>query len=381
MKRLRLGSSTTLIVLAFAIGTPARAASEESSVLRNWTAPPYWTAPAEAAPPQSREALAAGRQPLNVSPVVMPFVAVAPCRIADTRGFGFTGAYGPPSLAPSETRTYTITGQCGIPSDARAVSFNFTVWNTSSYGNLTVYPAGGAVPTVSTLNWPPGTLALANAAIVQLGSGGSAGQISIANQSSNTIDVFFDVNGYYSPLGVVNTVNGLSGNVSLPSLPPSGAAGGALTGSYPSPSIASGAVGAGNIASGQVVKSVNGLTDALALTAGTNITITPSGNSLTIAGPSGMVGYEMNQQQFNDNFSYGSFAQHIVYCSSSKRIIGAGAWTSSTAYNIQSIQYFHNSGTNQDGVYVTTQSLCDPSLYAGCPGNPITTRVWLTCAN
>jgi hypothetical protein len=38
-----------------------------------------------------------------------------------------------------------------------------------------------------------------------------------------------------------------------------------------------------DIASGQVVKSLNGLTDAVTLTAGANVTITPSGNSLIIA--------------------------------------------------------------------------------------------------
>jgi hypothetical protein len=47
--------------------------------------------------------------------------------------------------------------------------------------------------------------------------------------------------------------------------------------------ISDGTVTAGDIASGQVVKSVNSLTDAVTLAAGSNVTITPSGNTLTIA--------------------------------------------------------------------------------------------------
>ncbi len=46
--------------------------------------------------------------------------------------------------------------------------------------------------------------------------------------------------------------------------------------------LADGAVTADKIAAGQVVTSLNGLTDAVTLTAGSNVTITPSGSSLTI---------------------------------------------------------------------------------------------------
>jgi hypothetical protein len=51
--------------------------------------------------------------------------------------------------------------------------------------------------------------------------------------------------------------------------------------------LADGAVTAPKIAAGQVVKNLNGLTDNITLAAGSNITITPSGNILTI-GASGL---------------------------------------------------------------------------------------------
>lgn len=52
--------------------------------------------------------------------------------------------------------------------------------------------------------------------------------------------------------------------------------------------IADGGVTGAKIAPGQVVKSLNGLFDTVNLTAGSNITITPLGNSLSIAAPNAL---------------------------------------------------------------------------------------------
>src|SRR5262249_18468319 len=50
--------------------------------------------------------------------------------------------------------------------------------------------------------------------------------------------------------------------------------------------LATGAVTSSKIANGTVVRSLNGLSDNVTLAAGSNVTITPSGNTLTIAGSS-----------------------------------------------------------------------------------------------
>src|SRR5207244_10482498 len=93
-------------------------------------------------------------------------------RMADTRGNGFTGPYGPPSLVANATRDFTITDQCGIPVSAAAVSSNLAALNVGGAGDLRVFPAGGGVPLVSTLNYNANTPNIANAAAVPLGTAG-----------------------------------------------------------------------------------------------------------------------------------------------------------------------------------------------------------------
>lgn len=58
-----------------------------------------------------------------------------------------------------------------------------------------------------------------------------------------------------------------------------------------SPNLAVAAVTAPKIADGQVVKSLNGFNDSVALSAGVNIAITPSGNGLQISAPGGVNGW------------------------------------------------------------------------------------------
>jgi hypothetical protein len=126
----------------------------------------------------------------------LQYYALPPCRVADTRaGSGFPTGYGPPSIAGGGTqRSFTITGKCGIPPTAVAVAFNFAVWAPTTRGDLRVFPAGLATPLASTLNWEASILALANAAYVSLGTGGA---ITVQVDGPGTVDIFFDVNGYF----------------------------------------------------------------------------------------------------------------------------------------------------------------------------------------
>ena len=125
----------------------------------------------------------------------LEFYPVTPCRVADTRtGAGFTGAFGPPTMAAGATRTFPIpSSSCGIPSTAAAYSLSFTVVPPGPLGVLTTWPTGQSMPNASTLNDSTGTV-VANAAIVPAGTNGG-----INVYVNNATDVLFDINGYFAP--------------------------------------------------------------------------------------------------------------------------------------------------------------------------------------
>jgi hypothetical protein len=159
-----------------------------SEAIPNWRAPSVWS--------PSRTG---GVHTMTDVTNPLPFIGVTPCRVADTRGNGFAGSYGPPSLVANAMRSFTITGQCGIPASAAAVSFNFGALNVGGAGDLRIFPAGGSVPPVSTLNYNASTPNIANAAVVPLGTGGITVQADAV-----TIDLIIDVNGYYPATSAAN---------------------------------------------------------------------------------------------------------------------------------------------------------------------------------
>ena len=146
----------------------------------------------------------------GASSAPLPFVALTPCRLVDTRAPLFPAPLGGGFLPAAVVRNYTLVGVCNVPPDATAISLSAAVTNTAGPGFLVLWPKGAAFPPVSTLNFVAGQT-IANAAVVPLSADGS---ISVTLGVSGA-DVILDTNGYYSPLGVVNTLNGQSGDVAL----------------------------------------------------------------------------------------------------------------------------------------------------------------------
>ena len=97
------------------------------------------------------------------------FFSVAPCRIVDTRLAD--GPLGGPALAAGATRDFAVTGVCGVPSTALAISINATITQPTSMGFLTVYPAGTTRPLASTINYNTGQTRANNALLMPAPTG------------------------------------------------------------------------------------------------------------------------------------------------------------------------------------------------------------------
>jgi hypothetical protein len=298
---MKLNRGFLLLCLFGVFGVAVAGAQEPvQEAIPNWPAPLLWSwsgaeaGRSPAGPVETRDARA-GRpavHPESLAAVPTPpltLIGINPCRIADTRNPA--GPYGAPALAGGVPRNFTLTGQCGIAGTAQAVSLNITVTNTLGPGFILIYPQGGAQPGVSTLNYVAGQT-VANAAVVPLGTGG--GVTVIAGVSGT--DLIIDTNGYYDNSGLITGVTagtglaggGTSGNVTL-GIAPGGVGSNELaSGAVTSSKIGANAVTAGAIASGQVVKSVNGATDAVTVTGAGSALVGTSGNTVTVTGPTSL---------------------------------------------------------------------------------------------
>lgn len=140
--------------------------------------------------PARSATLAVGGLGAAVGP--MAFHALSPCRLLDTREPA--GDFGGPALGALATRTFTLSGRCGVPASAKALSVNVTATGSTAPGNVALSPGAGVPTSTSTVNYTTG-LTRANNAVVGLGPGGVLAARS--SQASGTVHLIVDVNGYF----------------------------------------------------------------------------------------------------------------------------------------------------------------------------------------
>ena len=206
-----------------------------------------------------------GLNTLGDSQADLVYTPVTPCRIIDTRSAGGT-------LSPGVPRSFKVTGDttaqgganCGIPfGPATSAMINFVAVSPTGKGNMQITPYGQAMPTASFINF-------SNTAGTNLANGLA---VALCNPSAATCTNDITIQANVSAVDLVADVQGYYQRVTP------GGVGSAL--------LADGAVTAPKIGSGVVVRSLNGLTDAVTLAAGTNVSITPSGNTLTVSATPG----------------------------------------------------------------------------------------------
>ena len=118
------------------------------------------------------------------------YVALPPVRILDTRhslGGTTPGANGVVPL--------TVLGVGGVPATGvTAVVLTVTVTAPGAAGHVTVYPAGGSIPTASNVNFAKGET-VPNLVVVQPGTGGV---VDLDNATPAPVQLIADVSGYYA---------------------------------------------------------------------------------------------------------------------------------------------------------------------------------------
>ncbi len=128
----------------------------------------------------------------NVDVVGYQFFALTPCRLLDTRDPD--GPYGGPALPALSSRTFVASGQCGIPSDAKALAINITVTEGAAGGDIVICQTGIVPPAVPIISYGTGQTR-ANNGILALGAGGDF--MVKSEQQAGTVHVIVDVEGYF----------------------------------------------------------------------------------------------------------------------------------------------------------------------------------------
>src|SRR5271157_895462 len=194
MNASNLGMAVSLLTAIPVVLAAQPAHDRDAVMLKSWAAPLYWQPSQAERGPFDEPRVATANPPLGGNALV--FVAMTPCRIADTRASqNFPGAFGSPSLvggAPGRTFPIQSNTTCPVPSNAQAYSLNLTIVAPAPYGYITAYPTPGPMPLAATLNWAT-PLIVGNSAIVPAGTSGS-----IDIFASAATDLVIDINGYYA---------------------------------------------------------------------------------------------------------------------------------------------------------------------------------------
>lgn len=126
------------------------------------------------------------------------FYNLTPCRILDTRNPN--GTYGGPSLAGQGSRSFPVSGICGIPSNAKSLALNVTTVDGGTTANVRLFPSGLSYQPLGTANAYKAGYPRANQTFGSI-DGPTAGSFTLFNDApaGYPVHVIVDVQGYFAP--------------------------------------------------------------------------------------------------------------------------------------------------------------------------------------
>jgi len=213
--------------------------------------------------------------------VDLTYTPVNPCRIVDTRVAG--GALTANVLRvldgfSSDFSTQGGTaGNCGMPSGVAAIAMNVYAVNPSNLGFIKLWPANGTEPSVSTVNYQPGIVAIATGTIVPVDGPNSN---RFAAKSPAVVDLIVDVVGYFkAPGGVLGDITSVTAGAGLTG----GGTSGGVTLSIANAGVTPAMLSGTGCTNGQVLK-FNGTSWACAADANSGGTVTSIGTGTGLTG-------------------------------------------------------------------------------------------------
>jgi hypothetical protein len=201
----------------------------------------------------------------------LSYTPVNPCRIVDTRVAGGALTANVMRVFDGFSANFSTQGgtatNCGMPNGVAAIAMNVYAVNPSTLGFIKVWPANGAEPAVSTVNYQSGIVAIATGTIVPVDTANSN---RFAAKSPAGVDLIVDVVGYFrAPGGVLGDITGVTAGAGLSG----GGASGNVTLSIANAGVTPAMLSGAGCTNGQVLK-FNGTSWACAADANSGGTVT-----------------------------------------------------------------------------------------------------------